>query len=162
MAKFILGSITKNNKETTNEENIRNQTGLTIPKTPVKKKTSKEWTIPLKKFWVETHSLADGFAYALRVNLIIALLSLLVVHFCPGVEEEFPILFQFFEGIIIFYEFLLKTGFTLLVLFFKFFSFQWGDIPASVYAIFSTAGDLLWELIHWIEQISFWWILFNQ
>ncbi len=155
MAKFILGSITKNNKETTNEENIRNQTGLTIPKTPVKKKTSKEWTIPLKKFWVETHSLADGFAYALRVNLIIALLSLLVVHFCPGVEEEFPILFQFFEGIIIFYEFLLKTGFTLLVLFFKFFSFQWGDIPASVYAIFSTAGDLLWELIHWIEQISF-------
>ena len=55
-----------------------------------------------------------SFSMAMTFNLILALLAMLVVEFCPEVSGKCSVFFQLCEGILVFYEFLLKVAFTLL------------------------------------------------
>ncbi len=96
-----------------------------------------------------------SFAKAMKFNLVLALIAMLVVKFCPNIADKCPVLFEFFEGILIFYEFLFRAAFSGLKALFQLFTL---NIPAAgdtLSAVFAEAGRLLTELFQWIQTITF-------
>lgn len=97
----------------------------------------------------------SNFSRAMTFNLILALLAMLVVEFCPEVSGKCPVFFQLCEGILVFYEFLLKVAFTLLKAFVQLFTLNWPSAADSLSAMFAEGGRLLSELINWVQAITF-------
>lgn len=96
-----------------------------------------------------------SFSRAMTFNLLLALLAMLVVEFCPEISAKCPVFFELCEGILVFYEFLLRVAFTLLKAFIQFFTLNWAGAADSLSAMFSEAGRLLTELFQWIQTITF-------
>ena len=96
-----------------------------------------------------------SFSRAMTFNLILALLAMLVVEFCPNIADKCPVFFQLCEGILVFYEFLLKVAFTLLKAFVQLFTLNWPGAADSLSAMFAEGGRLLSELINWVQAITF-------
>lgn len=101
------------------------------------------------------HHAISSFSRAMTFNLILALLAMLVVEFCPEVSGKCPVFFQLCEGILVFYEFLLKVAFTLLKAFVQLFTLNWPGAADSLSAMFAEGGRLLSELINWVQAITF-------
>ena len=97
----------------------------------------------------------NSFVRATRFNLILALIAMLVVEFCPEVSGKCPVFFQLCEGILVFYEFLLKVAFTLLKAFLQLFTLNWPSAADSLSAMLTEGGRLLTELFNWVQSITF-------
>lgn len=100
-------------------------------------------------------SAINSFSRALRFNLMLALVAMLVTKFCPEIADKCPIIFQFFEGILIFYEFLFRAVFTALKAFIQLFTLNLPAAGDTLSAVFAEAGRLLTELFQWIQTITF-------
>lgn len=103
-------------------------------------------------------SAISSFLSALKYNLFLALLAMLVVKFCPEVASKCPVFFQLCEGILVFYEFLLKFAFTILKIFIQLITLNWlgaGKAVNSLSAMFTEAGRLISEFFNWIQVITF-------
>lgn len=96
-----------------------------------------------------------SFSMAMTFNLILALLAMLVVEFCPEVSGKCPVFFQLCEGILVFYEFLLRAIFTVLKAFIQLFTLNWPSAANSLSAMFTEGGRLLTELFNWVQSITF-------
>lgn len=97
----------------------------------------------------------NSFARAMKFNLLLALVAMLVVNFCPNVADKCPTFFQICEGILVFYEFLLRATFTALKALIQLFTL---NLPAAVdtlSSVFAEAGRLLTELVNWVQSITF-------
>ena len=97
----------------------------------------------------------NSFARAMRFNLILALIAMLVVEFCPNIADKCPVFFQLCEGILVFYEFLLRAVFTVLKAFIQLFTLNWPSAADSLSAMFTEGGRLLTELFNWVQSITF-------
>ena len=96
-----------------------------------------------------------SFSMAMTFNLILALLAMLVVEFCPEVSGKCPVFFQLCEGIFVFYEFLLRAIFTVLKAFIQLFTLNWPSAADSLSAMLTEGGRLLTELFNWVQSITF-------
>lgn len=96
-----------------------------------------------------------SFSRAMTFNLILALIAMLVVEFCPNIADKCPVFFQLCEGILVFYEFLLRAVFTVLKAFIQLFTLNWPGAADSLSAMFAEGGRLLSELINWVQAITF-------
>ena len=96
-----------------------------------------------------------SFSMAMTFNLILALLAMLVVEFCPEVSGKCPVFFQLCEGILVFYEFLLRAVFTVLKAFIQLFTLNWPSAADSLSAMLTEGGRLLTELFNWVQSITF-------
>lgn len=96
-----------------------------------------------------------SFLRAMTFNLILALLAMLVVEFCPEVSGKCPVFFQLCEGILVFYEFLLRAVFTVLKAFIQLFTLNWPSAADSLSAMLTEGGRLLTELFNWVQSITF-------
>jgi hypothetical protein len=97
----------------------------------------------------------SSFSRAMTFNLVLALLAMLVVEFCPNIADKCPVFFQLCEGILVFYEFLLKVAFTLLKAFVQLFTLNWPSAADSLSAMLTEGGRLLTELFNWVQSITF-------
>lgn len=97
----------------------------------------------------------SSFSRAMTFNLVLALLAMLVVEFCPEISGKCPVFFQLCEGILVFYEFLLKVAFTLLKAFVQLFTLNWPSAADSLSAMLTEGGRLLTELFNWVQSITF-------
>ena len=96
-----------------------------------------------------------SFSMAMTFNLILTLLAMLVVEFCPEVSGKCPVFFQLCEGILVFYEFLLRAVFTVLKAFIQLFTLNWPSAADSLSAMLTEGGRLLTELFNWVQSITF-------
>lgn len=96
-----------------------------------------------------------SFLRAMTFNLILALIAMLVVEFCPNIADKCPVFFQLCEVILVFYEFLLRAIFTVLKAFILLFTLNWPSAADSLSAMFAEGGRLLSELINWVQAITF-------
>lgn len=96
-----------------------------------------------------------SFLRAMTFNLILALLAMLVVEFCPNIADKCPVFFQLCEVILVFYEFLLRAIFTVLKAFILLFTLNWPSAANSLSAMFTEGGRLLTELFNWVQAITF-------
>lgn len=96
-----------------------------------------------------------SFSMAMTFNLILALLAMLVVEFCPNIADKCPVFFQLCEGILVFYEFLLRAVFTVLKAFIQLFTLNWPSAADSLSAMLTEGGRLLTELFNWVQSITF-------
>ena len=96
-----------------------------------------------------------SFSMAMTFNLILALLAMLVVEFCPNIADKCPVFFQLCEVILVFYEFLLRAIFTVLKAFIQLFTLNWPSAANSLSAMFTEGGRLLTELFNWVQSITF-------
>ena len=96
-----------------------------------------------------------SFLRAMTFNLILALIAMLVVEFCPNIADKCPVFFQLCEVILVFYEFLLRAIFTVLKAFILLFTLNWPGAADSLSAMFAEGGRLLSELINWVQAITF-------
>ena len=97
----------------------------------------------------------NSFVRAMKFNLILALVAMLVVEFCPTIADKCPVFFQLCEGILVFYEFLLRVAFTLLKALIQFVTLNWAGAADSLSPMFAEAGRLLSELVNWVQAITF-------
>ena len=97
----------------------------------------------------------NSFARAMRFNLLLALVAMLVVNFCPNVADKCPVFFQLCEGILVFYEFLLRATFTALKAVIQLFTLNIPEAGDTLSAVFTEGARLLSELINWIQAITF-------
>ena len=97
----------------------------------------------------------NSFTRAMIFNLILALIAMLVVEFYPNIADKCPVFFQLCEGILVFYEFLLRAVFTVLKAFIQLFTLNWPSAVDSLSAMFAEGGRLLSELINWVQAITF-------
>lgn len=97
----------------------------------------------------------SSFARAMKFNLLLALVAMLVVNFCPTVADKCPFFFQLCEGILVFYEFVLRATFTALKALIQLFTLNLPDAADSLSAVFAEAGRLLTELVNWVQAITF-------
>lgn len=95
------------------------------------------------------------FSKALRFNLVLALVAMLVLEFCPEISEKCPTFFQLCEGILVFYEFLLRAVFTALKAMIQLFTLNYSGAADSLSAVYGEAGRLIAELINWVQAITF-------
>lgn len=100
-------------------------------------------------------SIACSLGRTLRFNLVLALIAMLVVEFCPHLLDTCPVFFQICEGILTFYEFVIRATFTALETLFQVFCFQLDDAYASLYGIFSRLGELISQFVNWLPTITF-------
>ena len=91
----------------------------------------------------------------MRFNLLLALVAMLVVNFCPNVADKCPVFFQLCEGILVFYEFLLRATFTALKAVIQLFTLNIPEAGDTLSAVFTEGARLLSELINWIQAITF-------
>ena len=96
-----------------------------------------------------------SFVRAMKLNLLLALVAMLVVNFCPTIADKCPVFFQLCEGILVFYEFLLRVAFTLLKALIQFVTLNWASATDSLSEMFAEGGRLLSELINWVQAITF-------
>lgn len=97
----------------------------------------------------------NSFTRAMIFNLILALIAMLVVEFYPNIADKCPVFFQLCEGILVFYEFLLRAVFTVLKAFIQLFTLNWPSAVDSLSAMFTEGGRLLTELFNWVQSITF-------
>ena len=97
----------------------------------------------------------NSFVWAMSFNLILALIAMLVVEFCPNIADKCPVFFQLCEGILVFYEFLLRAVFTVLKAFIQLFKLNWPSAADSLSAMLTEGGRLLTELFNWVQSITF-------
>ena len=97
----------------------------------------------------------NSFVRAMSFNLILALIAMLVVEFCPNIADKCPVFFQLCEGILVFYEFLLRAVFTVLKAFIQLFTLNWPSAADSLSAMLTEGGRLLTELFNWVQSITF-------
>lgn len=97
----------------------------------------------------------NSFARAMKFNLLLALVAMLVVNLCPNVADQCPTFFQLCEGILVFYEFLLRATFTALKAFIQLFTLNLPAAGDTLSNVFAEAGRLLTELFQWIQTITF-------
>ena len=97
----------------------------------------------------------NSFVWAMSFNLILALIAMLVVEFCPNIADKCPVFFQLCEGILVFYEFLLRAVFTVLNAFIQLFTLNWPSAADSLSAMLTEGGRLLTELFNWVQSITF-------
>lgn len=97
----------------------------------------------------------NSFARAMKFNLLLALVAMLVVNFCPNVADKCPAFFQLCEGILVFYEFLLRATFTALKALIQLFKLNLPAAADTLSSVFAEAGRLLTELINWVQSITF-------
>lgn len=91
----------------------------------------------------------------LRFNLILALIAMLVVEFCPHLLNTCPVFFQICEGILTVYEFVIRATFTALSALLQIFFLQFDDGFTSVCTIFSECGKLISQFLNWLPTITF-------
>ena len=96
-----------------------------------------------------------SFARAMKVNLLLALVAMLVVEFCPQIGEVCPVFLQLCEGTLLFYEFVIRALFTLLKVIFQTITLDWASAGDSLSAMFAEGGRLLSMLIDWLQSITF-------
>lgn len=97
----------------------------------------------------------NSFARAMRFNLILALIAMLFVEFCPNIADKCPVFFQLCEGILVFYEFILRATFTALKALIQLFTLNLPAAADTLSAVFAEAGRLLTELVNWVQAITF-------
>lgn len=95
------------------------------------------------------------FLMAMKFNLLVALVAMLVINFCPEVADKCPVFFQLCEGILVFYEFMLRLAFTLLKALIQLFTLNWAGAADSLSAVLAEAGRLLTEFVAWVQAITF-------
>ena len=95
------------------------------------------------------------FLTAMKFNLLVALVAMLVINFCPEVADKCPVFFQLCEGILVFYEFMLRLVFTLLKALIQLFTLNWAGAADSLSAVLAEAGRLLTEFVAWVQAITF-------
>lgn len=100
-------------------------------------------------------SIACSLGRTLRFNLVLALIAMLVVEFCPHLLDTCPVFFQICEGILTFYEFIIRACFTALSALFQVFFLQFEDGFTSIYNIFSEFGELISQFLNWLPTITF-------
>lgn len=108
-----------------------------------------------KSIAISIDSAIRSFAVAMRTNLLIALVAMLVVELCPGLSDTCPVFFQLCEGILIFYEFLLRAAFTGLKAIIQTITLDLPGAGDTLSAMLTEAGRLISELITWIQAITF-------
>lgn len=96
-----------------------------------------------------------SFARAMKVNLLLALVAMLVVHFCPEIEDICPVFLQLCEGILVFYEFVLRAVFTILKALIQTITLDWASAGDSMSALLAEGGRLISMLIDWLQSITF-------
>lgn len=101
------------------------------------------------------HSIMYSVSRTLRFNLVLALIAMLVVQFCPHLLNTCPVFFQICEGILTFYEFIIRACFTALSALFQVFFLQFEDGFTSIYNIFSEFGELISQFLNWLSTITF-------
>ena len=96
-----------------------------------------------------------SFIRAMKVNLLLALVAMLVVHFCPEIADICPVFLQLCEGILVFYEFVLRAVFTILKALIQTITLDWAGPGDSMSAMFAEGGRLVSMLIDWLQAITF-------
>ena len=96
-----------------------------------------------------------SFARAMKVNLLLALVAMLVVQFCPQIGEVCPAFLQLCEGTLLFYEFVIRALFTLLKVIFQTITLDWASAGDSMSALLAEGGRLISMLIDWLQSITF-------
>ena len=96
-----------------------------------------------------------SFIRAMKVNLLLALVAMLVVHFCPEIADICPVFLQLCEGILVFYEFVLRAVFTILKALIQTITLDWAGAGDSMSAMFAEGGRLVSMLIDWLQAITF-------
>lgn len=100
-------------------------------------------------------SIMYSISGALRFNLILALIAMLVVEFCPHLLSTCPIFFQFCEGILTVYEFIIRATFTAMEALVQLLFLQLDDAYSSLSGIFSRLGELISQFLIWLPTITF-------
>ena len=154
---------------TTNNNSTTNIGNKVLPST-VTKKTSvfsrfSDWlekkfpTWTPRRFYPSMQKFCNGISHFLRSFLLLGLVSLLVVHFCPEFSSKYPVLFQFLEGVLEVYNFLLQVGMTLIKFLLEMVTFHWGDAWNTICAFFTSTfaglSDLFSQFVSWLETVSF-------
>lgn len=96
-----------------------------------------------------------SFARAMKFNLLLSLVAMLVVNFCPDVANKCPVFFQLCEGILVFYEFVLRATFTAFKALIQLFTLNLPAAGDTLSNVFAEAGRLLTELVNWVQAITF-------
>ena len=96
-----------------------------------------------------------SFIRAMKVNLLLALVAMLVVHFCPEIADICPVFLQLCEGILVFYEFVLRAVFTILKALIQTITLDWAGAGDTLSAMFAEGGRLVSILIDWLQSITF-------
>lgn len=108
-----------------------------------------------KRIIVKIDSAARHTGRILRFNVTLALIAMLVVEFCPHLLDTCPVFFQFCEGILAVYEFVIRATFTALNALLHIFFLQLDDGFASICSIFSELEKLISQFLNWIPTITF-------
>ena len=155
-----------NNKSNNSNTNI----GTKFLPSTVTKKTSifsrfRDWvnkkvsTWNFGKFSLYLQRFSQSINHFLRSFLLLGLVSLLVVHFCPEIGAKYPVLFQFLEGVLEVYNFLLQVLMTLLKFLLEIVTLRWIDafntLDAFFTSMFSGLSDLFSQFVSWLETVSF-------
>ena len=109
----------------------------------------------VKAIGISISNASLSFARAMKVNLLLALVAMLVVEFCPQIGEVCPVFLQLCEGTLLFYEFVIRALFTLLKVIFQTITLDWASAGDSFSAMFAEGGRLLSMLIDWLQSITF-------
>ena len=153
---------------------VKPETTGTASATAILPKVAKPQSSPLKRMkdWWANHfgtpqartaksiaisidSAIRSFARAMKVNLLLALVAMLVVEFCPQIGEVCPVFLQLCEGTLLFYEFVIRALFTLLKVIFQTITLDWASAGDSMSALLAEGGRLISMLIDWLQSITF-------
>lgn len=112
-----------------------------------------------RKFYLSIQKFGYSIGHFLRSFLLLGLVSLLVVHFCPEFSSKYPVLFQFLEGVLEVYNFLLQVSMTFLKFLLELITLHWGDAWNTIGAFFTSTfaglSDLFSQFVSWLETVSF-------
>lgn len=109
----------------------------------------------VKAIGISINNASLSFARAMKVNLLLALVAMLVVRFCPQIGEVCPVFLQLCEGTLLFYEFVIRALFTLLKVIFQTITLDWASAGDSMSALLAEGGRLISMLIDWLQSITF-------
>ena len=109
----------------------------------------------VKAIGISINNASLSFARAMKVNLLLALVAMLVVQFCPQIGEVCPAFLQLCEGTLLFYEFVIRALFTLLKVIFQTITLDWASAGDSMSALLAEGGRLISMLIDWLQSITF-------
>ena len=95
----------------------------------------------VKAIGISINNAILSFARAMKVNLLLALVAMLVVQFCPQIGEVCPVFLQ--------------LCFTLLKVIFQTITLDWASAGDSMSALLAEGGRLISMLIDWLQSITF-------
>ncbi len=167
-----------NNTTTKNTNNINQASGNTtssglttsVLPTPTPHKASpfdrfntwwnnKGFSLKLQTIRFKFEALCSSIGRSIRFFLLLGLISLLVVHFCPEAASKYPIMFQFFEGVLKFYEFIFQTTMSGINVVIQIVTLNFGEAGNSFISLFDNffagAYSLLSQFVEWVKVVSF-------